>query len=95
MGARQSTFHGSQPPTQGLHVLRVTSSSPASYSDIEPFFDFIVGFEGDTLSSDKPIDISELEKIVERHEGITLKLQVWNNKTQRTRGASCPSRLYA
>jgi len=90
MGARQSTFHGSQPPTQGLHVLRVTPSSPASYSDIEPFFDFIVGFEGDSLSSDKPINISGLEKIVEGHEGTTLKLLVWNNKTQRTRGASRP-----
>jgi hypothetical protein len=95
MGARQSTFHGSQPPTQGLHVLRVTTSSPASYSDIEPFFDFIVGFEGDSLSSDKPINISGLEKIVEGHEGTTLKLLVWNNKTQRTRGASCPIGIHA
>ena len=85
MGARQSTSQ-SQSPTQGLHVLRVTPSSPASFSDIEPFFDFIVGFEGDSPSTDRPIDVSELEKIVESHEDKTLKLFVWNSKNKKTRG---------
>jgi len=84
MGARQSTSQ-SQPPTQGLHVLRVTPSSPASCSNIEPFFDFIVGFEGDSPSTDKSIDVSELEKIVESHEDKTLNLVVWNSKNQNTR----------
>jgi hypothetical protein len=87
MGARQSTAQ-SQPPTQGLHVLRVTTSSPASFSDIEPFFDFIVGFEGDSPSTDKQINVSELEKIVESHEDKTLNLLVWNSKNQKTRGMS-------
>jgi hypothetical protein len=87
MGARQSTSQ-SQPPTQGLHVLRVTPASPASVSDIEPFFDFIVGFEGDSPSTDKPIDVAELEKIVESHENLTLNLLVWNSKNQNTRGLS-------
>src|SRR6266498_1306915 len=81
MGARQSTAQ-SQPPTKGLHVLRVTQNSPASYSDIQPFFDFVTGFEGDAQSSsDKPIDISELEKILERHENRTLNLLIWNSKS--------------
>lgn len=88
MGARQSTAQ-SHPPTKGLHVLRVTPNSPASYSDIQPFFDFVIGFEGDSpSSSDRPIDISELEKILERHENRTLNLLIWNSKNQQSRGMS-------
>src|SRR5882724_4232804 len=87
MGAGQSTSH-SHPPTLALHVLRVTPSSPASETSIEPFFDFVVGFEGDTLqsSSQNNIDASALEKIVEQHEGRTLNLLVWNSKNKDTRG---------
>jgi len=96
MGAGQSTHSQSQPPTRGLHVLRVTPASPASYSNIEPFFDFVVGFEGDSLSSDKAIDASELEKIVERHENRILNLLVWNSKSQRTRVVPItPSRVWS
>lgn len=84
MGAGQSTSHA-HPPARALHVLRVTPSSPASETTIEPFFDFIVGFEGDSLSS-HDIDASELEKIVEQHEGRTLNLLVWNSKHKETRG---------
>ena len=83
MGAGQSS---SQAPSRGLHVLRVTPSSPASLSNIEPFFDFVVGFEGDSLSAENNIDAFELEKIVESHENRILNLLVWNSKTQRTRG---------
>ncbi|KAI0923282.1 hypothetical protein AcV5_007412 [Taiwanofungus camphoratus] len=83
MGAGQST--ASQAPARALHVLRVTPSSPASQTTIEPFFDFVVGFKGDTLSSNKTIDAAELEKIVESHEGRTLDLLVWNSKSQQTR----------
>lgn len=84
MGAGQSTSQA-HPPPRGLHVLRVTPQSPASQTDIEPFFDFIVGFEGDSFSSDN-INASELEKIVESHEGRILNLLVWSSKSQQTRG---------
>lgn len=87
MGAGQSISQ-SHTPTRGLHVLRVTPSSPAFHSNIEPFFDFVVGFEGDSLSAENAIDASELEKIVESHENRTLNLLVWNSKSQLTRGRS-------
>jgi hypothetical protein len=83
MGAGQSSSHA-HPPSRALHVLRVTPSSPASQTTIEPFFDFIVGFEGDSLVSG--VDASQLEAIVESHEGRTLNLLVWNSKHQGTRG---------
>lgn len=87
MGASQSTSEAHS-PSQALHVLRVTPSSPASQTNIEPFFDFIVGFEGDSLSSHSNIDVNELETIVEAHEGRVLNLLVWSSKNQDTRGAS-------
>lgn len=68
MGVGQSAVTGSQPPTRALHVLRVTPSSPASQANIEAFFDFIVGFDGDSSLSRKAIDAAELERIVESHE---------------------------
>ena len=83
MGAGQST--ASQIPPRALHVLRVTPSSPASETTIEPYFDFVVGYKGDTLASSHTIDASELERIVEGHEGRTLNLLVWNSKSQETR----------
>ncbi|KAF9013430.1 GRASP55/65 PDZ-like domain-containing protein [Cyathus striatus] len=83
MGAGQSTSQV-HTPVRGLHVLRVTPSSPASLTNIEPFFDFVVGFEGDSLS-DNSIDAAALEKIVESHEGRTLNLLVWSIKFQKTR----------
>ncbi|KAF8964177.1 GRASP55/65 PDZ-like domain-containing protein [Flammula alnicola] len=95
MGAGQSSSQ-SDTPHRGLHVLRVTPSSPAFQSNIEPFFDFVVGFEGDSLSSDKDIDASELEKIVENHENRTLNLLVWNSKSKRTRVVPItPSRVWS
>lgn len=75
-------------------MLRVTPSSPAFQANIEAFFDFVVGFEGDSLSSDKEIDASELEQIVESHENRTLNLLVWNSKSQQTRGRQCRSFIY-
>jgi GRASP55/65 PDZ-like domain len=80
MGAGQSTS-----PSLALHVLRVTPSSPASETNIEPFFDFVVGFQGDSLPRNN-IDASALEKIVEQHEGRSLNLLVWNSKSKDTRG---------
>jgi hypothetical protein len=87
MGAGQSTsqFH---PPSRALHVLRVTPLSPASKTTIEPYFDFVVGFEGDSLSSDHNIDVLQLERIVEQHEERTLNLLIWNTKNQHTRGTA-------
>lgn len=85
MGAGQSTSQA-HIPSKGLHVLRVTPSSPASETDIEPYFDFVVGFEGDSLTPEQNIDASQLEKIVESHENRVLNLLVWNSKNQRTRG---------
>lgn len=87
MGAGQSTSQA-HPPPRGLHVLRVTPQSPASQTNIEPFFDFIVGFEGDSFSLENNISASELEKIVESHEGRVLNLLVWSSKNQQTRGNS-------
>ncbi|KAI0769839.1 GRASP55/65 PDZ-like domain-containing protein [Fomes fomentarius] len=84
MGAGQSTASQTTPP-RALHVLRVTPSSPASETNIEPYFDFVVGYKGDSISSNNTVDASELERIVESHEGRTLNLLVWNSKSQDTR----------
>jgi hypothetical protein len=85
MGAGQSTESSgaSALPKRGLHVLRVTPGSPAADTNIEPFFDFVVGIEG----TEQSIDASQLEQIVESHEGRVLNIQVWNSQTQETRGA--------
>jgi hypothetical protein len=83
MGAGQST--ASKVPPRALHVLRVTPSSPASQTNIEPYFDFLVGFKDENLASSN-IDASELERIVESHEGRPLDLLVWNSKSQNVRG---------
>ena len=83
MGAGQST--SSKIPPKALHVLRVTPSSPASQTNIEPYFDFVVGFKDENLSSNN-IDAAELERIVENHEGSPLDLLVWNSKSQDVRG---------
>ncbi|KAH6912807.1 GRASP55/65 PDZ-like domain-containing protein [Coprinopsis sp. MPI-PUGE-AT-0042] len=86
MGAEQSTASQGDTPAKGLHVLRVTPSSPASETDIEPFFDFVVGFEGGTPSpGHRGIDVTQLEKIVESHEGRVLNLLVWSSKSRNTR----------
>jgi hypothetical protein len=87
MGAGQSTAQ-SVNPNRALHVLRVTPSSPASRTDIEPFFDFIVGFENGSGNQNltSSIDAAELERIVESHEEQVLDLVVWSSKNQNTRG---------
>jgi len=85
MGASQSNSQ-THPPSRALHVLRVAPASPASQTNIEPYFDFVVGFEGDSLASQHAIDVSQLETIVENHEGRKLNLLVWNSKIQDTRG---------
>ncbi|KAJ6619528.1 GRASP55/65 PDZ-like domain-containing protein [Mycena sp. CBHHK59/15] len=95
MGAGQSTQFAT-PPSRALHVLRVTPESPASKTNIEPLFDFVVGFEGDSLASQNNIDALVLERIVEGHEGRTLNLLVWNTKNQETRVVPIvPSRAWS
>ncbi|KAJ7784716.1 GRASP55/65 PDZ-like domain-containing protein [Mycena metata] len=95
MGAGQSTQFAT-PPSRALHVLRVTPDSPASKTTIEPLFDFVVGFEGDSLASQNNIDALVLERIVEGHEGRTLNLLVWNTKSQETRVVPItPSRAWS
>ncbi|KAJ7254324.1 GRASP55/65 PDZ-like domain-containing protein [Mycena haematopus] len=95
MGAGQSTQFAT-PPSRALHVLRVTPDSPASKTTIEPLFDFVVGFEGDSLASQNNIDAVALERIVEGHEGRNLNLLVWNTKSQETRVVPIvPSRAWA
>ncbi|KAI0300195.1 GRASP55/65 PDZ-like domain-containing protein [Russula brevipes] len=96
MGAGQSTGTHPQPPARALHVLRVTPSSPASHTNIEAFFDFVVGLEGDTHSSRRMLDGAELEAIVEKNEGRNLNLLVWNSKSQTTRVVKItPSRMWS
>lgn len=73
------------PPSRALHILRVTPGSPASDTELEPFFDFIVGIEGDSGIAETNIGAQELEQIVEGHEGRTLSLLVWSSKTRATR----------
>ncbi|KAI0050367.1 hypothetical protein FA95DRAFT_1487387 [Auriscalpium vulgare] len=96
MGAGQSTAsnspHGTHPPARALHILRVTPASPASFTNIEPFFDFVVGLSG----SESVPDAHELERMVDSHEGKTLGLLVWNSKSQETRVVDIiPSRAWA
>lgn len=88
MGASQSIPEG-KAPTRGLHVLRVTPSSPASHTDIEPFFDFIIGYE-DALRPMQKADIEahDFERVVEEHEGSRLDLIVWSSKSQSIRRES-------
>lgn len=88
MGAGQSTSPQAQ-TSHALHVLRVTPSSPASQTSIEPFFDFIVGYNNiDFFSAGAELDATELERIVEEHEESVLDLLVWSSKTRETRGLS-------
>ncbi|KAG2362696.1 GRASP55/65 PDZ-like domain-containing protein [Suillus spraguei] len=98
MGAGQSSTSATQAQkSHALHVLRVTASSPASQTSIEPFFDFIVGFDGsDAFYAESDIDATELERIVEEHEEKTLNLLVWSSKTRTTRVVPIvPSRGWA
>jgi len=82
MGAGQSQ-QSDRKPSRGLHILRVTPSSPASQTDLEPFFDFVVGLEGNPFASD--VDATQLERIVESNENKPLNLLVWSSKTEQTR----------
>ena len=85
MGAGQSVSEG-KAPKKGLHVLRVAPGSPASQSDLEPFFDFIIGYE-DIRHPERSANIEavDFERVVEEHEGQRLDLLVWSSKGQSVR----------
>ena len=86
MGNGQSVPAEGKAPTRGLHVLRVTPRSPASQTDIEPFFDFIIGYEDVARSSQiANSEAHDFERVVEEHEGRRLDLIVWNSKSQSIR----------
>ena len=86
MGAGQSVPDQGRAPSRGLHVLRVTPGSPVSQTDIEPFFDFIVGYEDESQPSQiANIEAHDFERVVEEHEGRRLQLIVWNSKGQSIR----------
>ena len=53
MGNSSSTLdsNGPSPPSKALHVLRVSPGSPAAQTDIDPFFDFVVGIDNDERGS--------------------------------------------
>lgn len=85
MGAGQSVSEG-KGPKKGLHVLRVAPGSPASQSDLEPFFDFIIGHEdGRRPERSANIEALDFERVVEEHEGMRLDLLVWSSKAQSVR----------
>ena len=86
MGAGQSIPDEGKAPKRGLHVLRVAPGSPASQTDLEPFFDFIVGYE-DVSNRNQPagIEAQDFERVVDEHEGKRLNLLVWSSKAQSVR----------
>ncbi|KAH8825046.1 GRASP55/65 PDZ-like domain-containing protein, partial [Flagelloscypha sp. PMI_526] len=93
MGASQSS--SATTPKQGLHVLRVAPGSPADGTEIEPYFSFLVGFEGFQGGQSGSLEAAELERIVEAHEGRTLTLHVWNSKYRETKSVSItPSKTW-
>jgi hypothetical protein len=53
MGNSSSTLDtdGPAPPSKALHILRVSPGSPAAQTDIDPFFDFVVGIDNGELAS--------------------------------------------
>lgn len=99
MGAAESrslTSTSSDPSLRGrtgFHVLRVADNSPAAAAGIEPFFDYVVGVDGQPLSAGmagpnaSPVLIEEmLAKVVEEHEEHQLDLQIWSSKRMELRG---------
>jgi hypothetical protein len=66
-------------PDNALHCLRVADGSPA-HGNIEPFFDYVVGIESDGEYTLDPTAVRVGE----------VNLRVYNAKSQRIRGGSCP-----
>ncbi|EJD37151.1 hypothetical protein AURDEDRAFT_173785 [Auricularia subglabra TFB-10046 SS5] len=96
MGAGQSAPHETTPPKKALHVLRISPSSPAAHTSLEPYFDFVIGYTGMPHPDLPDLDLDQLERVVEAHEGRALELVVWSSKTRQTRLVPItPSRAWA
>ena len=73
-------------------VLRVADNSPAAAAGIEPFFDYLVGVNGEALSpasmqGSATGSVEEmLAGVVDAHEDRELNLQVWSSKRAELRG---------
>ncbi|KAG0142205.1 hypothetical protein CROQUDRAFT_50611 [Cronartium quercuum f. sp. fusiforme G11] len=98
MGAQESHF--AQPGVgpsalrgvKGYHVLRVAESSPASEAGIEPFFDFIVGIGGQSVTEDG----DTLTAWLDQSEGKPITLQVYSSRRQEVRDIrALPSRKWS
>ncbi|XP_043538010.1 Golgi reassembly-stacking protein 2-like [Chiloscyllium plagiosum] len=77
--------------TEGFHVLRVQENSPGYWAGLEPFFDFIIS-AGDTRL-DK--DDNALRDLLLGHVEKSLKMAIYNTKTQAVREVSAtPSNLW-
>ncbi|KAH7100549.1 GRASP55/65 PDZ-like domain-containing protein [Auriculariales sp. MPI-PUGE-AT-0066] len=89
MGASQSSpthvthDYNITPPKRGLHVLRVAPYSPAAQTDLEPFFDFVVGLDAESNTEGDEVD--DLADVVAKHEGRPLGLVIWSSKSRTVR----------
>ncbi|EGG09278.1 uncharacterized protein MELLADRAFT_71291 [Melampsora larici-populina 98AG31] len=98
MGAQESHFSqdGSNSSAlrgiKGYHVLRVADSSPASEAGIEPFFDYIVGIGGQSITEDGDL----LTNWLDQSEGKPIVLQVYSSRRQEVRNIrALPNRKWS
>ncbi|XP_078057183.1 Golgi reassembly-stacking protein 2-like isoform X2 [Mustelus asterias] len=88
-GSQSAALSGGR--TEGFHVLRVQENSPGYWAGLEPFFDFIIS-AGDTRL-DK--DDNALRDLLVGHVEKSLKMAIYNTKTQAVREISAtPSNLW-
>ncbi|XP_078390683.1 Golgi reassembly-stacking protein 2-like isoform X1 [Cetorhinus maximus] len=88
-GSQSAALPGGR--TEGFHVLRVQENSPGYWAGLEPFFDFIIS-AGDTRL-DK--DDNALRDLLLGHVEKSLKMAIYNTKTQAVREVSAtPSNLW-
>ncbi|KAH9812378.1 GRASP55/65 PDZ-like domain-containing protein [Melampsora americana] len=98
MGAQESHFSQDGSTSSGLrgikgyHVLRVAESSPASEAGIEPFFDYIVGIGGQSITEDGDL----LTNWLDQSEGKPIILQVYSSRRQEVRNIrALPNRKWS
>lgn len=96
MGAQESHLASpSDPnsrPLRAYHVLRVAESSPASEAGIEPFFDYIVGIDGQQVTEDG----ETLANWLDEAEGKSITLQVYSSRKQEIRSIrTSPNRQWS
>ncbi|XP_040921875.1 Golgi reassembly-stacking protein 1-like [Toxotes jaculatrix] len=81
MGLPQSTFLSDGGTNSGYHVHGVQEDSPALKAGLEPFFDFILSIGNARLNKESDLLKDLLKANVEK----SVKLEVYNSKTQRVR----------